>query len=380
MRVVIVRCEDTARDGKFPTLLAGAKLTHLHHLAQAGCGGVIRPRGGTGAIDRLQVHRACFGLDPQEADAAPGRCYAAAAGATLAEGEAAWCCELVTQHDGRILDPHAGRISSQESAVLIQALDDQLGSDTRRWERGEGIHHVLRVRDPALVADQFPWLPSPELLVGQPWRRHLPKGAAGEALTALLDQAARLLEEHPVNRVRVDLGENPANLLWLWGAVPPGRCRTFTDRTGLTGAIISANFALRGFARAFGLSWQAGPSSFEEREVSRLFQTALDLAQRHDVIDVHLEVATADPVERLCAMERVDGLLLKPLTERLPHDEPWRLLVAIDDREMRAVPFVAFGQGVPQQPVASLTPAALADSPLSLSDDAGVWSWLISRG
>ncbi|MBI2104637.1 MAG: hypothetical protein HYT90_03515 [Candidatus Omnitrophica bacterium] len=380
MKYVILRCEDGApASERTAALLEGAKTLHLHELAQAGAAGLIRPhdRAARGSpLDRARVHRALLGLDPLDADAAPGCCYADAAGLALEPDETAWCCELITQRDGRVIDPTAGRIPTKESAPLLQALDAELGSDARRWKPGTGSHHVFLAREPALAADARRAVGPPEPLVGRAWKRHLPAGATGEALRALLERASAVLEAHPVNRVRVDLGENPANMVWLWGAGAAGPSRPFAERTGLTGTIVSNSFLLRGLSHRLGLGWAEGPASFTEAALQRLWKAAAPLLERQDLLYVHLRVESGDPVERLCAMERIDQLLLKPLTDLLPRLGPWRLLAAVDDRALRAAPFIAIGTGLPRQPAASLDAERLAESPLAFPEGAGSFAWL----
>ena len=129
MKYVIIRCEDDAPgSGQTASLLKGAKTSHLQQLAQAGAAGTIQPQGNSPRLDRFDLHRALFGLGPHDPEAAAGRCYAASVNRTLAEGETAWCCELVTHRDGKIVDPTAGGIPTKESEVLIHALDEELGS------------------------------------------------------------------------------------------------------------------------------------------------------------------------------------------------------------------------------------------------------------
>jgi 2,3-bisphosphoglycerate-independent phosphoglycerate mutase len=379
MKYVILRCEDGGPPaGRTAGLLEGAKTSHLHQLAQAGAAGLIRPqaRAGRGdALDRFHLHRTLFGLERSDAGAAAGRCYADAAGVTLEPGETAWGCELVTQRDGRIVDPTAGNIPTQESGPLLQALDDELSSETRRWEPGAGPHHVFVTRDPALAAGAKRAVASPECLVGRAWKRHLPSGESGDALRALIERSSAVLDAHPVNRVRVDLGENPANMVWLWGAGAAEPPRPFAERTGLSGSVISNSFLLRGFARSLGLGWREGPASFEEPPLQRLWESLGPALEQQDWLYVHVKVTSGDPVQRLCAMERLDQLLLKPLTERLPRLGPWRLLAAVDDRTLRAVPFIAIGTGLPRQPAASLAADAFAQSPLAFQDGDGAFAW-----
>ncbi|GEM_PF-2102529 len=376
MKYVILRCEDLTRTaGTVVSLLEGAKTVHLQHLAQAGTGGVLHRRSDEPSIDRFQFHRGLFGLSATDLEAAAGRCYAAGARVELTPEETAWCCELITHQDGTIIDPLAGNIPTKESEVLIRALNGELGADTRRWEAGQGSHHLLVVRDPSLAASRDALVKSPELLVGRPWTHCLPRGAIREPLRVLIEQASKLLETQSINRVRVDLGENPANLVWLWGAADGQPHQTFRERTGLSGAMISSAFPMRGFASCLGLDWKSGPTSFDEKTIQQLMKGVAALIERRDVVYVHLWVDSADPVERLCAMERIDQLLLKPLTDMLPRYESWRLLDAIDDRSSGSVLFAGIGSELPSHPVAHLDGERVAATGLSVEDVGALYAW-----
>ncbi len=380
MKYLIVRCEDGARAGsKTAALLEGAKTSCLQQLAHAGAAGVIRPPASRSVIDRLAIHRGLFGLTSHEAIATAGDCYAASIDLTLAAGETAWCCELTTQQDGTLIDPTAGQITTKESAVLVQALNAQLGSDTRRWVLGDGSHHLMITHDESLRSDRRLSIPSPELLVGQPWERHLPKHPVVEALRRVTEQAIELLEHHPVNRVRVDLGENPANFLWLWGAGGHEGHQTFTERTGLSGAMLSSSFPMRGFAGALTLDWKQGPPSLGDRALQRLTTDVRTLSGSHDLVYIHLRIESADAVERLCAMERIDQYVVKPLSEGRPASQQGRLLVAVDDLTNGSVPFVAVGSGLPQHPVATLHGPAVIESPLAFSESSDVFAWFVQK-
>ena len=378
MKYVIVRCEDAARfSGQAAALLEGARLSFLQHLAQAGAVGLLRPASPQTTLSRFDLLRGLFGLQAGDPEAAPARWYAAGLNVKLAPGETAWCCDLVTQHNQQIIDPTAGRIPTKESEVLIQELNERLGSDTQRWEVGEGSHHLLIVGDASLGSDGEWRGDLPDLLVGQAWRQHLPKGALGKCLRALIEQSAEVLEGHAINRVRVDLGENPANLPWTWSPAEERSHATFKERTGLSGAVVSSSFPLRGFARTLGVTWKEASASFQETALHRLSQSVVQLAEQHDMVYVHLRVESADPVERLCAMERIDQVLLKPMTDALAPRDSWRLLVVVDDRTRGgATPFVAVGHELPRQPVAHLSAEAIAESPLGFDDSAKLFQWL----
>ena len=131
---------------------------------------------------------------------------------------------------------------------------------------------------------------------------------------------------------------------------------------------------MKGLARRIGLEWMEGPRSLQEEPLQRLRQAIQAGAKTAEVIYVHLEVDSADPVERLCAMERIDQLLIKPLAETAEEAQR-RLLTVIDGRE-GFVSFVAIGPGLAQQPIARLSAESFTESPLRFGDSAKLFAWL----
>lgn len=51
-----------------------------------------------------------------------------------------------------------------------------------------------------------------------------------EDIKNLIITSTSILEKHPINKVRQDLGEMPANLLWLWGMGKPQQAQNITER------------------------------------------------------------------------------------------------------------------------------------------------------
>ena len=69
-----------------------------------------------------------------------------------------------------------------------------------------------------------------------------------------MSDARLLLQDHEINQVRVDLGENPANMVWLWGQGTQAKMEGFKKRYGLSGSVVSAMEFTKGIARAVGLT------------------------------------------------------------------------------------------------------------------------------
>ena len=377
MKYLILRCEDDAKIGKeTASLLKGAKTAYLHQIAQSGAAGLIKKRGLRQAIDPLAVHRGLLGFNSNESELPGGSCYAASVNVHPAGEETVWCCDFVTAQDGVIVDTTAGQISTKESAVLLQALGAELGSDSRRWEVGFGSRHLFVTRDEALRAGRATSMPAADVLLGQPWKKHVQQDSLGDALQLLMDQAAAVLEGHPVNRVRVDLGENPANRIWLWGGASSGHPETtFTQRTGLEGALVGSYFPLRGMAKSLQVEWKQGPASFEEPALQQLAGELNEMAKRYDLIYATFRVTSSDPVDRLCAMERIDQVVLKPLAEGFNRLGPWRQLTVVDDKADGSMPFIASGHGLPAHSVSTLHGDGIMESDLLFEDSAALFSW-----
>lgn len=55
----------------------------------------------------------------------------------------------------------------------------------------------------------------PHQLVNLNYKEHLPTEGSLRTLVRIIENSYRLIEKHPVNKVRIDLAENPANFLWF---------------------------------------------------------------------------------------------------------------------------------------------------------------------
>lgn len=382
MKYLIIRCEDLAQASKHvPSLLEGSKASHLHQLAQAGSAGLVRPKNNTdgdySGIDSLQMHRGLLGSALKDPHTLPGACYATQGDVKLRDGETAWCCELVTQRDDKIIDSTAGKITSNESAALIKTLNDQLSSDTRRWATLQNSHSLFLTTDLLFLSDGNPSIDPPEMLKGRVWTERLPKGQAGQSLQLLIEQTAKILEDHPVNQVRVDLGENPANLLWFWGAARIDSLPLKAESPRIKGLVLSSYFPMRGLAKLRNFDISETELSLDEDGCHQLNRTIKESLERYDLVYVHLVIDSSDPVERLCVINRIDQIVLKPLAVTLTQHDPVRMLFTADDRLTGLIPFIASGSGLPQQQIDKLTTEALMESPLTFEDSAALFSWFI---
>ncbi len=267
-------------------------------------------------------------------------------------------CNLVTVAEGEMVDYSAGHIKSQEAEVLIRALEEQFGSDALRFYPGVGYRHLLVIRGESFKVRTTP----PHDIMGQAVRKHLPRGKGAGRLREIMDGSHEVLDPHPVNRIRRDLGENPATQVWLWGQGQRPTLTPFRQRWGLTGAAITAVDLVRGIARLIG--WDvidvSGATGYYDTDYAGKAEAAAGALGDHDLVVVHVEATdeaghNGDAREKVRALENVDRQIVGPVLAALEATgEPWRILVAPDHEtplEVRTharkpVPFAMMGEGL----------------------------------
>ena len=352
------------------TPLEVARLPHMDRIATEGRLGTVQtiPRkldpGSDVAILSL------LGYDPTKHYTGRAPLEAVARHIPLESDDWVFRCNLVTVADEEMVDYSAGHITSQEAEVLIAALQDQLGSETVRFYAGVGYRHLLVVRGEAFKVRTV----APHDIMGESIQAHLPKGKRAAQLKELMEASRGVLADHPVNKVRRDLGENPATQIWLWGQGQRPLLPSFDERWHLRGAAITAVDLVRGIARLIG--WDVieveGATGYIDTNYAGKGRAALSALQNHDLVVVHIEAPdeaahNGDARAKVRALEAIDREIVGPILKTLEaSDRPWRILVAPDhetpldlrthDRE--PVPFAMMGTDLaPARPGGPMTEA-----------------------
>ncbi len=94
----------------------------------------------------------------------------------------------------------------------------------------------------------------PHDIAGKPFVPHLPSGGGSRLLRELMQASRLILSQEPINQVKVDLGENPASMIWLWGGGTKPRIGSFASKRGVRGAMISAVDLVKGIRGCLGLA------------------------------------------------------------------------------------------------------------------------------
>lgn len=319
-----------------------------------------------------------LGYDPTQCYTGRAPLEAASMGIELGPTDVAFRCNLVTVDGDTLVDHSAGHIDTREAAVLVDLLNQELATDTLRFYPGVGYRHLMVYRGTEpLAAECTP----PHDILDQPIARHLPRGAGAGLLKRLMERSRDLLAAHDINDVRIDLGENPANMIWLWGGGTRPALQPFAERFGLHGAAIAAVDLVRGLATCLGLDVirVEGATGYIQTNFAGKGQAAIEALARYDLVFVHIEAPDeaghqGNIQAKVDAIEAIDKHIVGPLHAALEARGHYRLLVLPDHPtplEVRThvaepVPFAYCGTNVPEPSGRHFTEANAAETGLTV--------------
>lgn len=244
---------------------------------------------------------------------------------TLSEEEEAY-------EDKRILDHSSDEISTEDAAVLLEAVRKELEEDAYHFYVGTSYRHLL-IWSKGSVTELTP----PHDVLGQRAGDHLP---AEEKLRAMQKKSYEILSKHPINLERKAKGLNPANSCWFWGAGTRPSLSSFEGTYHKKGAMISAVDLLKGIAVGTGMAniHVEGANGGLHTNYEGKAQAAADalLKDGFDFVYVHVEAPDemghqGSVEKKVQAIEYLDERVIRPIREALDKaKEPYRLLVLPD--------------------------------------------------
>lgn len=342
-------------DNKTP--LEYAKTPNMDFLARQGKLGLTKtiPQGMSPASDVANL--AIFGYDPKVYYSGRGPLEAANLGLNLKDEEVAFRCNLISATDEVLVDYSAGHISTQEAVVLIKFLDERLGSSEVHFYPGVSYRHLAVIKHKGLDARCVP----PHDITGREYKKYFPRGEGQEFLISLMQKARKLLLGHEINQVRLDLKENPANMIWLWGQGKKPALPSFREKYGLSGSVISAVDLVKGIGRIAGLEVinVEGATGYYDTNYKGKAEAALDSLKNKDLTYVHVEAPdeashNGDLQQKILAIERFDQLVVGTIFDALKDRKDFRILVMADHatplslrtHTADSVCFALYGKGI----------------------------------
>jgi 2,3-bisphosphoglycerate-independent phosphoglycerate mutase len=340
------------------TVIEAAKTPNMDWISTSGRQGLCRTVPPSLQPGSDVAMMAVLGYDPVRYYSGRAPIEAVAQGIEVSEDDWIFRCNLVTIADARMADHSAGHISSKEGKTLIEELNKVLGNSRAKFYPGVGYRHLLVIGgvDFADVRTQ-----PPHDVIGQKIESILPRGRNAEILIDMMARSQQLLEDHDINRVRRDLGENPASSIWLWGQGKKARMEPFEKKYGLKGAAITAVDLVRGLAKLIGFDLVSvpGATGYWDTDYRAKGKAAVEAVRNHDIVLVHIEAPdeaghAGNATIKKKAVEEIDKLIVGPILAELKKYKSWRILVMPDHptpignqaHSGGPVPFAMAGDGV----------------------------------
>lgn len=339
MKYVII-LPDGASDEPLPHLggktpLEAARIPHMDSIARDGCLGriVTIPEGFGAGTDAGTL--TLMGYDPRRYHTGRAPMEALAQQLTATEDQLIFRCNFVNITDGKMKDFTAGHIAQADAEALIATLNEVVfPGETCAFHTGVSYRNLLLVSNASNMRLKSQ---PPHDITDQPVAGYGPTGEGAERTKAIMDRAAEVLADHPVNRRRRKRGEAWATNIWLWGQGTPMKLETLQARFGLKGATITAVDIIRGIALGMGMDLieVQGATGYIDTDYEGKGRAALEALERYDVVVVHVEAPDEAAhqgmaEEKMRSLERIDEAIVGPLLAKLKGMGDYRILVAPD--------------------------------------------------
>lgn len=318
------------------TPLEVAHIPNMDFIARHGRLGRVKtvPDGMTPASDVANM--SILGYDPCTYYSGRGPLEAVNLGITLGDNDVAFRCNLVTASDDTMIDYSSGHISTKEARKIIESVNAKLGNSDFNFYPGTSYRHIMVARNAGDRFDHIQTTP-PHDITGKNFLKHLPKGKNAEILVSLMQQSRKALENNEINSVRIDLKENPATMIWLWGQGRKPAIPKFTDKYSLTGSVISAVDLIKGLGSLAGLEVinVPGATGYYDTDYEGKAKAAVKSLETKDFVFVHVEAPdeaghNGDLREKITAIERFDKLVVGTVLEAFKRKKNFRVLVLPD--------------------------------------------------
>ncbi len=374
------------------TPLESARTPHMDLIARQGKGGTVAtvPKDFVPSSDVAIL--SLLGYPPAKYYTGRGPLEAASLGIKLRKNEVAFRCNLITVEGDTLVDYSAGHISNKEAGILMEFLNKELGNENIRFYPGNSYRHLMIGNLPLSTLNSLRCLP-PHDIIGQSLRKNFPRGEGAEILRRLMEDSFPLLDKHDINRVRRDLGENPGNMIWLWGQGTTPSMPAFKEKFGPEGAVISAVDVVKGIARCVDLEVinVPGATGYFDTDYQGIAGAALKSLARKDFVFVHIEAPDeaghmGDLRAKLQSIEDFDRKVVGTIFKGSKNFSQYRVLVMPDHptplslrtHTRDPVPFAFWGTDVESDAMPSFSESSAKKGSLSLKEGGKLMEYFLN--
>ena len=325
-----------ALGGKTP--LACAETPVMDELASKGEMGMVQnvPAGMAPGSDVANL--SVLGYNPAICYSGRSPLEALSVGVAMEPTDIVLRCNIVTLTEEEpyaektILDHSSGEISTADADILMDAIRENFNSDEFQYYTGTSYRHITIWKNGVM-----PQLEPPHDHLTQVIGPYLPQEPK---LRSMMENSFAILNTHPLNLERAAKGKNKANSLWFWGAGTKPSLQSFTEKTGLKGAMVSAVDLLKGIAVGAGMKvYQVpGATGSIDTNFEGKAQAAIDALTKDGCDFVYVHVEAPDEMghqgllkEKIQSIEYLDRRLIAPVKKAMEDaGEDFRMLVLPD--------------------------------------------------
>ena len=309
-----------------------------------------------------------MGYDSHEYFKGRGVLEAANIGIHVDEDDLVFRCNLLNITDKRIMNHSAGHISTEESKILIDTLNDSIKNiplfSNVKFYPGISFKHILIIKHggrgsvECIPPHDHPGELFTKLLV----RPTESEGSENAVLVnELIMHSQKILKDHSVNIKRIESGKDPANSIWPWSPGTKPKMPSFTKLYNLRGAVISGVDLINGIGVYAGMDIIRvdGATGLYDTNYEGKAEAAVKALKNHDFLYLHVEATDEAGHEgdldlKMKCIEYLDRRIVKYILEHkqeigdeltiaiLP-DHPTPVEMRIHTREQ--VPFVIMKPG-----------------------------------
>jgi 2,3-bisphosphoglycerate-independent phosphoglycerate mutase len=340
------------------TALQIANTPNLDFIAAEGICGVVKTipeeMGAGSDIATLSI----LGYDPARYYTGRGPLEAMGMRVPLNRGDVALRCNLITEKAGIIEDYSGGHITNEEAKVLIEVLDAELREEGVAFYPGVSYRNVMVLKSESVRrSEREVGGAPPHDIIGARVEEKLPADAL---LRHIIRASKKILDAQEINKRRAANNQRKANMVWLWSGGRKPQMPEFRERYGVSGAVISGVYLVKGVGRCVGLDAidVPGATGYIDTNYEGKAEYALRSLKDKDFILVHVEApdeaAHIGDIElKVKAIEdfdaRVVGTVLQGLEDEFA-DVGYRVLampdhytpVSLKVHTKEAVPFAMY--------------------------------------
>ena len=325
-----------ALGGKTP--LEAANTPAMDALASGGILGMVQnvPAGMSPGSEVANL--SVMGYDPLTDFTGRSPLEALSVGVEMEPDDIVFRCNLVTLTEPEpyaektILDHSSGEIATADADVLMEAIRENFNSEEFQFYTGTSYRHIMVWKHGRLAR-----LEPPHDHLTQVIGPYLPQESV---LREFMEKSFDILNHHPLNEQRVAEGKHKGNSLWYWGAGTRPSLRSFQEKTGLKGAMVSAVDLLKGIAVGAGMQvcQVEGATGSIDTNWEGKAQAAIDALLKDGCDFVYIHVEAPDEMahqglaeEKVKSIEYLDSRVLALVWKAVKEaGEECRILVLPD--------------------------------------------------